>query len=189
MIAALLTVSLILGSEGRGEAPAAASLEEREQPRLRASAGLGGMLGFTQLSYIAPVLRLEVGVMMNDRFGLSATADFSSRLDMHSIGGGVLLTWAGLERLSLSAGLSIVHLGAIDRYDYPAVLTMLVPLRADLAFLVRSPQDVPRRGPVLSLTVAPGVSRVAQSAEWVAEPVGSLGPALLLGLSVAYAVW
>jgi hypothetical protein len=189
MLVSAVLISLLLGNDGRGEAPSAASVEERERPRVRMSVGLGGMLGFTQLSYIGPVLRLEGGVMMNDRLGLSATADISTRIDMHSIGGGVALTWAGLEWLSLSAGLSITYLGAIDRYDYPAVLTFLVPLRADLVFLVRSLQTVPRRSPVVSLTLAPGLSRVARSSEWVPEPVGSIGPALLIGLSLAYAVW
>lgn len=191
MLGTLLVVSLILGNDsGRGESKPAVSLQEREQPRLKASAGLGGTIGLArQASCVGPAARLELGSMFGDRFGVSALLDLSTQIGKSTLMGGVILTWALLDQLGLSAGIAVAHVGATGWEEEAAAQALLVPLRADVFFAERAESAVARQGASLGLLVAPGISRLSDNGRYRSIPVGTINFAFVVGISFAYAVW
>lgn len=186
---ALLVVTLVLGNEGRGELPVV-SEQERNETRLKAGAGIGGTIGLAkQAKAMGPAIRLELGSMFGDRFGVSALIDVSSQIGVSTLMGGASFSYLLLDQLAISAGLAFAYVGATGWEEEAAAQGLVIPLRADVMFAERGPGSVGRRGAVLGLMAAPGISRLSSNGAYRTVPVGTLNFTFIVGLSFGYAVW
>ncbi len=181
MLAPLLIVSLILGNDSVQGESKIASVEERDAPRVKFFGGLGGTYSHA-IGGGLPALggRLQMGRMFSDRFGVSALIDISTQIAFSTILGGATFTWVAKDWLALSGGLALGYFGATASYVPPYVAQLLVvPLLAEVSISHRTPSEVMRKGVVVGLMIAPGISRVE----------GQIGGAIVVGLSLGYAVW
>jgi hypothetical protein len=120
---------------------------------------------------------------------VSAVFDLASRIGVSSLLGGVSFSWAAFDWLGLGAGVAVAHVGATGWEEYAAAQAIVVPLQAEVHFGGAGKAAASRRGFSIGLLVAPGVGVLSGRGLRSSARPGSVGGALVVGLTVGYAFW
>ncbi|MGV3625838.1 MAG: hypothetical protein ACO1OB_33820 [Archangium sp.] len=185
---ALLLLGAAGGQRGASGLPPEEVPVARTEPRLHAGISVGGLFGVAGYAFTgAAIATAELGVVFNDRFSFVARGEGGSAL-VSAVGGFSLLAAIHLsDRWSLGVGGKFFGWAPLAAPG--SFVGVMMPFR--LAFAPWEPRAdgaVARRGFVLGLEAAPGISLLAP----VVTSSGVLTDtevAFTASLTVGYAVW